>query len=1026
MMQPISDEIWDQKYRLKDRDGDPIDADRRATFERVASALADTEKYREKWREKFLWALESGAIPGGRIVANAGAGEHKPATSLINCTVSGTISDDLDGIMLRLHEAALTLKAGCGIGYPFSSLRPKGARVSGAGANTSGPLSFMDIFDSMCATISSAGGRRGAQMGTFDAGHPDIFDFIRAKRENGRLRHFNLSVLVPDRLLDAVKNGELWPLGFPGHPESDQTVSADELWRAIMRSTYDFSEPGVLFVDRINGENNNWFCEDIRATNPCGELPLPPNGSCLLGSVDLTRFVVDPLGPSARFDWERYREVVAVFTRMLDNVVDVANLPLPEQAEELWRKRRHGMGVLGVGSALALLGLRYGSPGSCEMVERWMASMALTGWHVALELAKEKGPAPIMEEVFPEYGGRKGKHLHAVSRYMRRIASVDPELVDGLARVGARFTHHTAIAPTGTIAIAFADNASNGIEPSFAHRYVRNLTVAGRKTRQATTVYSAEARLWEKMCGDSPYPERFVTAEGVAPKEHVDVQAAAQKWVDSSVSKCVAEGTAVLTNFGILKIEDLGYASVPGEFGDPISGLKVLDFNGDWQDVTAHYFAGEQETVKIYLSNGQLIEGSPVHRLQDNFGRWKKLADLKVGDGIKSLSPSVDSLSGGETIESRYASLSASVAFPDRMSDELALWLGMWCANGSSNLNCVSFCDSSEEIIELWSSLSVDLFGKVSKPIKDKRNSVKSVTVNSKDLSTWLTNLSGRKAEGKFVPRQIMMGSKSEMLSFLRGISLDGYLHKNGTVLYDGKSKNLADGIFSICSYLGLFPRRGSKRVSGYDYSVHYVMVKGFQDCIESHKNSEIVDDRRYLVQLPESWNDFHPDTKHPGYCSWRSIRQRDQEWARPSTLDLCGFEADPNTEILKVQEIEYGFAPLYDIEVKDSHSYLIDGVISHNTINVPSDISFEEFEDLYRYAHEKGLKGCATFRYNPEAFQGVLVTEDKLAGETYRFALADGTTVEVKGNETVEYDGETHTAANLFDALKEGKYGRF
>ena len=632
MMQPISDEIWDQKYRLKDRDGDPIDADRRATFERVASALADTEKYREKWREKFLWALESGAIPGGRIVANAGAGEHKPATSLINCTVSGTISDDLDGIMLRLHEAALTLKAGCGIGYPFSSLRPKGARVSGAGANTSGPLSFMDIFDSMCATISSAGGRRGAQMGTFDAGHPDIFDFIRAKRENGRLRHFNLSVLVPDRLLDAVKNGELWPLGFPGHPESDQTVSADELWRAIMRSTYDFSEPGVLFVDRINGENNNWFCEDIRATNPCGELPLPPNGSCLLGSVDLTRFVVDPLGPSARFDWERYREVVAVFTRMLDNVVDVANLPLPEQAEELWRKRRHGMGVLGVGSALAMLGLRYGSPGSCEMVERWMASMALTGWHVALELAKEKGPAPIMEEVFPEYGGRKGKHLHAVSRYMRRIASVDPELVDGLARVGARFTHHTAIAPTGTIAIAFADNASNGIEPSFAHRYVRNLTVAGRKTRQATTVYSAEARLWEKMCGDSPYPERFVTAEGVAPKEHVDVQAAAQKWVDSSVSK----------------------------------------------------------------------------------------------------------------------------------------------------------------------------------------------------------------------------------------------------------------------------------------------------------------------------------------------------------------------------------------------------------TINVPSDISFEEFEDLYRYAHEKGLKGCATFRYNPEAFQGVLVTEDKLAGETYRFALADGTTVEVKGNETVEYDGETHTAANLFDALKEGKYGRF
>lgn len=1382
-MQPISDEIWDSKYRLKDHDGNPVDRDRGATFERIADALAGVEKHPDPWRDKFLWALENGAIPGGRIASNAGVGQHKPATSLINCTVSDDIPDDLDGIMLRLREAALTLKAGCGIGYCFSSLRPKGARVSGAGANTSGPLSFMDIYDAMCATISSAGGRRGAQMGTFAADHPDVFDFVRAKRENGRLRHFNLSVLVPDRLLDAVKNNALWPLRFPGHPESDRDVPARELWGAIMRSTYDFSEPGVLFVDRINGENNNWFAEKIEATNPClaegtyvatpdgyrrvetiaegdavltalgtvgfvgrkeihddipvydvelsdgavvrataahifhskptginsrkwgktarlhelssgdqlrvvdampgrdltpplcgmderdkgffvgvvlgdgcftdnttalkisvgldqkewcdklreffsgygvscsvyedktayvitlldgarrslenfglkpalsidkvlpdfvyragreflsglvdglvstdgnvhmhsanpmvrvssrslellrgvkrvlnmlgvhariyackktdtaidgrdirfsgpvnvlcvlgrdirtvaglgithyqrrarleelvldyqlsggtrratikgikpagrarvydlfepntdtwvtdggivsrgcGELPLPPNGSCLLGSVDLTRFVLDPFTVNARFDWPRYRDVVAIFTRMLDNVVEIANLPLPEQAEELRRKRRHGMGVLGVGSALAMLGIRYGSPGSCVMVETWMLEMALVGWRQALELAKEKGPAPIMEEEFAEHGGLKGQHLHAKSQYMRRIAEIDPGLVDALARVGARFTHHTAIAPTGTIAIAFADNASNGIEPSFAHRYVRNLTVAGRKTRQATTVYSAEALLWEKMFGDRSYPDHFVTAERVAPKEHIDVQAAAQKWVDSSVSKCVAEGTAVLTNFGILKIEDLGYASVPGEFGDPISGLKVLDFNGDWQDVTAHYFAGEQETVKIYLSNGQLIEGSPVHRLQDNFGRWKKLADLKVGDGIKSLSPSVDSLSGGETIESRYASLSASVAFPDRMSDELALWLGMWCANGSSNLNCVSFCDSSEEIIELWSSLSVDLFGKVSKPIKDKRNSVKSVTVNSKDLSTWLTNLSGRKAEGKFVPRQIMMGSKSEMLSFLRGISLDGYLHKNGTVLYDGKSKNLADGIFSICSYLGLFPRRGSKRVSGYDYSVHYVMVKGFQDCIESHKNSEIVDDRRYLVQLPESWNDFHPDTKHPGYCSWRSIRQRDQEWARPSTLDLCGFEADPNTEILKVQEIEYGFAPLYDIEVKDSHSYLIDGVISHNTINVPPDISFEEFEDLYRYAHEKKLKGCATFRYNPEVFQGVLVTEDKLAGETYRFELADGTTVVARGDQTVEYDGETHTAANLFDALKEGKYGRF
>ncbi|HEY8554414.1 MAG TPA: ribonucleotide reductase N-terminal alpha domain-containing protein, partial [Burkholderiales bacterium] len=395
--QPASLDIWDKKYRLKTKSGEIIDQDIDATYRRVARALAEVEapEKREFWYERFLWALRNGAIPAGRIVSNAGAQEHKPATSTINCTVSGTIPDSMDGILASVHEAGLTLKAGCGIGYEFSTLRPKGAFVSGAGAHTSGPLSFMDIFDAMCFTVMSAGGRRGAQMATFDISHPDIMDFIRAKREDGRLRQFNLSCLITDEFMQAVKQNKSWDLVFPAsRPEYEdkntrivwrywpttegyitdelgrvackvyRTVPARRLWDVIMASTYDYAEPGFILIDRINEMNNNWFCENIRATNPCGEQPLPPYGSCLLGSVNLTKFVEEPFTERARFNWERYREVVAVFTRMLDNVVEINGLPLERQRQEILRKRRHGMGFLGLGSALALLRMKYGSPES--------------------------------------------------------------------------------------------------------------------------------------------------------------------------------------------------------------------------------------------------------------------------------------------------------------------------------------------------------------------------------------------------------------------------------------------------------------------------------------------------------------------------------------------------------------------------------------------------------------------------------------------------------------------------------------
>jgi ribonucleoside-diphosphate reductase alpha chain len=976
--QAASLDIWEKKYRLVAKDGAVLDQTMDDTYKRIARALADVEPEdrRDPWYGKFVWALRNGAIPAGRIVSNAGALAHKPATSTINCTVSGTIRDSMDDILQKVHEAGLTLKAGCGIGYEFSTLRPRGAYVSGAGAYTSGPLSFMDIYDKMCFTVSSAGGRRGAQMGTFDIGHPDAIEFIRAKREDGRLRQFNLSLLVTDEFMQAVADDAPWRLAFPlslkelkseqlelDDPEAIvwrewpgngdyirneegqvacrvyKTLPARRVWDVIMSSTYDFAEPGFVLIDRVNEMNNNWWCETIRATNPCvtadtwvqtaagprqvadllgrpfkarvdgvdhdsgaagffrtatravvrlqtaeghalrltsehrvrrvvrqtrwaietdwceagklaagdrvllndhreggewpgarnyeegfllglligdgtlkkeaavlsvwsqaaavnaaaafpvalmdealrcarslphradfagwtevrgrgehrlklaalrdlafelgmhpgdkaitpamektssdfhrgllrglfdadgsvqgsqakgvsirlaqsdlsrleaaqrmllrigvvsrlyrdrrpagesllpdgrgdrrnyatlaqhelvisgdnillyaervgfsdftkanrlkallsryrrelnrerftatveavhadgvedvfdvqvpgintfdgnglhahncGEQPLPPYGACLLGSVNLTRFIVDAFKPGASFDWERFREVVKVFTRMLDNVVEINGLPLGPQRDEIYRKRRHGMGFLGLGSTITMLGMKYGSKASIAFTQDVSRELALAGWESALELAREKGAAPIMDEEFsvteemlrkrPEMradgwrvGARiKGRVLHArYSRYMQRVADANPELVDELAEVGARFTHHSSIAPTGTISLSLANNASNGIEPSFAHHYFRNVIREGRKSKEKVDVFSFELLAYRSLVNEralpgseqaeEKLPDCFVTAEDITPRQHVDIQAAAQMWVDSSISK---------------------------------------------------------------------------------------------------------------------------------------------------------------------------------------------------------------------------------------------------------------------------------------------------------------------------------------------------------------------------------------------------------------------------------------------------------------------------------------------------------
>jgi len=667
-LQPASQDIWDKKYRLKTKNGTPVDETIDSTYQRIARALADVEttpEDRETWYREFLWALRHGAIPAGRITSNAGAQAHKPATSTINCTVSGIVKDSMNDILEKVHEAGLTLKAGCGIGYEFSTLRPKGAYVSGAGAYTSGPLSFMDIYDKMCFTVSSAGGRRGAQMATFDVGHPDVMDFIRAKREDGRLRQFNLSLLITTEFMDAVKADADWQPAFPiSRQEQEEgidlndtrqvvwrewpykgdyvtnnaglvacriyrTIPAQRLWDMIMSSTYDFAEPGFILIDKVNEMNNNWFCENIRATNPCGEQPLPPYGSCLLGSVNLTKFVRDPFTGRAEFDWGEFRKVVAIFTRMLDNVVEINGLPLDGQRDEIHRKRRHGMGFLGLGSTVTMLRMKYGEEESVKFTERVSRELALTGWEIGLELAKEKGPAPVMEEDFevteetlrkrPDMRRDgyvpgdwvKGKVLHTrYSRYMQRVAAEAPALVDELAEVGARFTHHSSIAPTGTISLSLANNASNGIEPSFAHHYFRNVIREGRKTKEKVGVFSFELLAYRKLVNpdasatmdseDDALPDYFISADHVTPAQHVDIQAAAQKWVDSSISKTAN----VPTDYPYEDFKDIYlYAYEQG-----LKGCTTFRFNPEaFQGVLVKDEDLENTTYEFTLEDGSQV-----------------------------------------------------------------------------------------------------------------------------------------------------------------------------------------------------------------------------------------------------------------------------------------------------------------------------------------------------------------------------------------------------------------------------------
>ncbi|HXO03360.1 MAG TPA: adenosylcobalamin-dependent ribonucleoside-diphosphate reductase, partial [Stellaceae bacterium] len=521
----ISQQIWDMKYRLKapvNETGvrEPIDKTIEDTWRRVATSLAAVERDPAHWTERFYAAIDDFKfLPAGRVIAGAGSARD---VTLFNCFVMGAVPDDMGGIFAHLREAALTMQQGGGIGYDFSTLRPRGAYVKGVGADASGPLSFMDVWDAMCRTIMSAGYRRGAMMAVLRCDHPDIEAFVEAKSEPGRLRMFNLSVLVTDAFMQAVEENASWELTFNGSVH--HSLPARDLWDKIMRATYAYAEPGVIFIDRINRRNPLYYCEEIRATNPCGEQPLPPYGACLLGSLNLARFVEEPFTPQARLDTAQLAAVIPDAVRMMDNIVDISRFPLPQQLEEAQQKRRIGLGITGLADALVMCGLRYGSRDAVTATEAWLRLIEREAYLASTALAAEKGPFPLFD---------RDKYLAGET-----IAALDDEVRAAIAKNGIRNALLTSVAPTGTISL-FADNVSSGIEPVFSYRYTRSVLMPDG-TRREEEVSDYAYRLFRRLKGESaPLPDYFVDAQSLAPEDHLVMQAAVQRHIDSSISKTI-------------------------------------------------------------------------------------------------------------------------------------------------------------------------------------------------------------------------------------------------------------------------------------------------------------------------------------------------------------------------------------------------------------------------------------------------------------------------------------------------------
>jgi ribonucleoside-diphosphate reductase alpha chain len=542
--EPIAKRVWDIKYRYR-YNGQTIDQTVEDTWQRVAKAIASVEssKQRKYWQSEFYQILENFRfLPGGRIIAGAGTARR---VTLFNCFVMKIAGDSLRGIFDALKEGAFTLQQGGGVGYDFSILRPQGEEADQTGSIASGPLSFMQIWDSMSATMQSSGARRGAMMGNLRCDHPDIEKFIAAKADPMQLRQFNVSVIVTDEFMQAVRDNVDWALVFPvaGKVKKHEkvikrrwsgsgelipcrvvrSVKARQLWQQIIKAAYSYAEPGVIFEDTINRLNPLWYCEWISATNPCGEIPLPHYGACNLGSINLTQFIKQPFSKSVAVDWQGIEVTTKIATRFLDNVVNISKYPLKQQRQMALNTRRLGLGFTGLGDAFVMLGVRYGSQQSLEITHRIMQTIAYTTWKTSIELAKERGSFPLFS-----------KKQYLQGEFVRKLPS---EIQKQISRHGMRNSHHNAIAPAGTISL-LANNVSNGLEPIFGARYDRRVRTADDNALQFSVTDFAY-RLWQKITKSDDLPPAWVDIQTLTPEDHLQIQGVVQTYTDNALSKTI-------------------------------------------------------------------------------------------------------------------------------------------------------------------------------------------------------------------------------------------------------------------------------------------------------------------------------------------------------------------------------------------------------------------------------------------------------------------------------------------------------
>lgn len=995
-IQPISEQIWKQKYRFKEET-------MQDTLKRVSFSLFE----REEAHLAFKLMSEFKFSFAGRILY--GVGTERRDVTYSNCYVIPILGDSLDAILKAEADAAKTMKAGGGCGYNFSILRPKNALIETSGEPSSGAVSFIHSFDAKAEVIKAGGNRRAANIAVLGVWHPDIEEFIEAKR-TGRLQNFNLSVAISDDFMQAVNLDEEWELIFPDFENYKdayntywtgnidewvkagfgiklyKTLKAKDLYEKIIKSNYEYAEPGVLYIDTVNRMNPTNYIEFIDSTNPCGEVPLPPYGSCNLGMVNLANLVNEPFTSNANIEATELSRTVHLLVKGLDKVLDINYYPLPEQREVVKNKRQLGIGITGLADMLAMMGLKYGSEEGRKFAENIMRQITNEAYRASALLAKEYGPFPLFK----------------VEEYLEHpfIKQLDDDVKMLIKKHGLRNNKLISIAPTGTTSL-FMNNVSSGIEPIFQLEYKRKIRQPDGSTVEEVVMDYAWW-LYNKL-GKTGYEEYFQTINDLTVNDHILMQASLQKWVDNSISKCIAKGTLITTDKGIYRVEELmdEKTPTPDTFYTPNNEYFVIDENGNKQKIKSVYYYGESKGVKVRFENGLEITSSLTHKFKTAKG-WVSAADLNIGDRVFYRTNKYEDNAKYQKFPEVIVpnNQSKKVQLPSIIDEKVAKFIGAFLADGFSTQNSLGICEKNEHVNKEISELMYYMFGK-EKITTDKRTGVRTHLINSRYIAEFFKSWCGDNAVNKKVPNEILASPLSVQLAFLEGLTLDGYITTNGLrktlVIYEGYSKQIVNAVAAILSRLGveyLITDRNvtNGRLSNITYGIKAYFTEQIITPLELHKQKYELYEKKSYVFIPENKIEGIVSVIGKGIKASYQRRNFKNRMKKDSFINrkfLNNINAkdlvDMNLLGLKITNIEYvDTVDLYDIEVENTHSYLISGVVSHNTINVPENYPYEDFKDIYKKAWELGLKGCTTYR--PNAILGSVLSTTKETSSEDKF----------------------------------------